>query len=138
MEGETRVLAKMRSTLLVAALLIILTAGVCVLSTLTGWVADGRRDFALMKALGASGRMLQGFFAAQAASLGAVGAAIGFAIGVGVAVWIGRANFHAPVRPRFEVLPLILLGGVAISLLAALVPISLLHRVQPANILRGE
>jgi putative ABC transport system permease protein len=138
MEGEARVLGKMRSTLLVAAILIILTAGVCVLSTLTGWVADRRRDFAIMKALGASGGMLQGFFAAEAASMGVVGALIGFALGVGVADWIGRANFHAPVNPRFGVLPLILLGGVVISLLAAIAPISLLRRVQPANILRGE
>ncbi|HXP15532.1 MAG TPA: FtsX-like permease family protein, partial [Terriglobales bacterium] len=110
----------------------------CVLSTLTGWVADRRRDFAIMKALGASARMLQSFFAAEAASLGVVGAAIGFAIGVGVADWIGRASFHAPVSPRLGVLPLILLGGVVISLLAAIAPISLLRRVQPANILRGE
>jgi putative ABC transport system permease protein len=138
MEGEARVLGKMRSTLLVASILIILTAGVCVLSTLTGWVADRRRDFAIMKALGASGGMLQGFFAAEAAFLGVVGALIGFAIGVGVADCIGQANFHAPVSPRLGVLPLILLGGVAISLLAAIAPISLLRRVQPANILRGE
>jgi putative ABC transport system permease protein len=138
MEGEARVLGRMRSTLLVTAILIVLTAGVCVLSTLTGWVADHRRDFAIMKALGASARMLQSFFAAEAASLGVVGAAIGFAIGVGVADWIGRASFHAPVSPRLGVLPLILLGGVVISLLAAIAPISLLRRVQPANILRGE
>ena len=38
-EGEARVLGKMRSTLLVAAVLIILTAALCVLSTLTGWVS---------------------------------------------------------------------------------------------------
>ena len=138
MEGEAQVLGKMRSTLFVAAVLIILTAAVCVLSTLTGWVSDRRRDFALMKALGASGRMIQGFFAAEAAALGAVGAAIGFAVGVGVAVWIGRINFHATVTPRFEVLPVILAGGVSIALVAAIVPISLLRRVQPANILRGE
>ncbi len=78
MEGEAHVLGKMRSTLLVAAILIILTAAVCVLSTLTGWISDRRRDFALMKALGASGRMIQGFFAAEAAALGAIGAAAGF------------------------------------------------------------
>ncbi len=137
-EGEARVLGKMRSTLLVAAVLIILTAAVCVLSTLTGWVSDRRRDFALMKALGASGRMIQGFFATEAAALGAVGAMIGFGIGVGVAIWIGRANFHAPVTPRFAVLPVILAGGIAIALIAAILPISLLRRVQPANILRGE
>ncbi len=138
MEGEARVLGKMRSTLLVAAVLIILTAAVCVLSTLTGWVADRRRDFALMKALGASGRLIQGFFAAEAAALGAVGAIFGFAVGIGVAIWIGRANFHAPVTPRFTVFPVIFVGGIAIALLAAILPISLLRRVQPANILRGE
>jgi putative ABC transport system permease protein len=137
-EGEANVLGKMRSTLLVAAILIILTAAVCVLSTLMGWVSDRRRDFALMKALGASGRMLQSFFAAEAAALGAIGSTLGFAIGVGVAIWIGRANFHAPVSPRLSVLPVVLAGGILIALIAAIVPISLLRRVQPANILRGE
>jgi len=137
-EGEANVLGKMRSTLLVAAILIILTAAVCVLSTLMGWVSDRRRDFALMKALGASGRMLQSFFAAEAAALGAIGSTVGFAIGVGVAIWIGRANFHAPVSPRLSVLPVVLVGGIVIALIAAIVPISLLRRVQPANILRGE
>lgn len=137
-EGEANVLGKMRATLLVAAILIIVTAAVCVLSTLTGWVSDRRRDFALMKALGASSQMLQGFFAAEAAALGAIGSTLGFAIGVGVAVWIGRANFHASVTPRLSVLPIILMGGIVIALVASIVPISLLRRVQPANILRGE
>jgi putative ABC transport system permease protein len=138
MEGEAQVLGKMRATLLVASVLIIFTAAVCVLATLTGWVSDRRRDFALMKALGASGRMIQGFFAAEAAAIGAVGAVIGFALGVGVAIWIGRINFHAPISPRFALLPVILVGGVTIALVAAIVPISLLRRVQPASILRGE
>ena len=79
MEGEARVLGKTRATLLAAAALIILTAALCVLSTLMGWVFDRRRDFAIMKALGASGRLLNGFFAAEAAVLGAIGAIIGFA-----------------------------------------------------------
>jgi len=137
-EGEANVLGKMRSTLLVTSILIILTATVCVLATLTGWVSDRRRDFALMKALGASGRMLQGFFAAEAAALGAIGAILGFAIGVGVAIWIGQANFHAPVTPRLSVLPIVLAGGIVIALIAAILPISLLRQVQPATILRGE
>ena len=138
MEGEARVLGKMRSTLLVAAVLIILTAAACVLATLTGWISDRRRDFALMKALGASGRLIQGFFAAEAAVLGAAGSILGFVVGIAVAIWIGRTNFHAAVTPRFTVFPVILVGGIAIALLAALLPISLLRRVQPANILRGE
>jgi putative ABC transport system permease protein len=138
MEGEARVLGKTRATLLAAAALIILTAALCVLATLTGWVFDRRRDFAIMKALGASGRLLNGFFAAEAAVLGATGALIGFVVGIGIAAWIGRVNFHAPVVPRLSVLPVVLAGSMAVTLLAAILPISLLRRVQPAVILRGE
>jgi putative ABC transport system permease protein len=138
MEGEARVLGKTRATLLAAAALIILTAALCVLSTLMGWVFDRRRDFAILKALGASDRMLNGFFAAEAAALGATGALIGFVLGIGIAAWIGRVNFHAAVSPRFSVLPFILAGSIVVTLLSAIVPISLLRRVQPAVILRGE
>ncbi len=138
MEAEANVLGKTRAALLASCTLIILTAALCVLSTLMGWVLDRRRDFAIMKALGASGRLLNSFFAAEAAALGVVGAVIGFAIGVAVAAWIGRVNFHAPVVPRFSVLPVVLLGSVAVALLSAALPISALRRVQPAMILRGE
>ena len=138
MEGEARVLGKTRATLLAAAALIILTAALCVLSTLMGWVFDRRRDFAIMKALGASGRLLNGFFAAEAAALGAIGALLGFVAGTGIAAWIGRVNFHAAVVPRFSVLPAVLICSMVVTLLAAILPISLLGRVQPAAILRGE
>jgi putative ABC transport system permease protein len=138
MEGEARVFGKTRATLAAAAVLIIATAALCVLSTLIGWVFDRRRDFAIMKALGASERLIGGFFAAEAAALGAVGAVVGFGLGVGIAAWIGRVNFHAPVVPRFNVLPIVLIGSVAVALISAILPIFLLRRVQPAMILRGE
>jgi putative ABC transport system permease protein len=138
MEGEARVLGKTRATLMAATTLIILTAALCVLSTLMGWVFDRRRDFAIMKALGASDWLLNGFFAAEAAAMGATGAVIGFVVGIGIAAWIGRVNFHASVVPRFIVLPMVLAGSMVVTLLSAILPISLLRRVQPAVILRGE
>jgi len=137
-EGETRVLGKTRSTLYAAAVLIVLTAALCVLATLTGWVFDRRRDFAIMKALGASERLVGGFFAAEAAALGAVGAVLGFVVGIGIAAWIGRVNFNATVVPRLSVLPYVFAGSICVALLAAIVPMSLLRRVQPAIILKGE
>jgi putative ABC transport system permease protein len=138
MEGEANVLNKTRATLYASATLVVLTSALCVLATLIGWVFDRRRDFAIMKALGASERLVNGFFAAEAAVLGVVGAILGFFIGVGVAVWIGRVNFHAPVVPRFGVFPYVLAGSVAVALISAILPITLLRRVQPAIILRGE
>jgi putative ABC transport system permease protein len=138
MEGEANVLNKTRATLYASSTLVVLTSALCVLATLIGWVFDRRRDFAIMKALGASERLVNGFFAAEAAALGVVGAILGFFIGIGVAVWIGRVNFHAPVVPRFSVFPYVLAGSVAVALIAAILPIGLLRRVQPAIILRGE
>ena len=138
MEGEANVLNKTRATLYASATLVILTSALCVLATLIGWVFDRRRDFAIMKALGASEKLVNGFFAAEAAALGVVGAIIGFFIGVGVAAWIGRVNFHAPVVPRFSVFPYVLAGSIAVALISAILPIELLRRVQPAIILRGE
>jgi putative ABC transport system permease protein len=138
MEAEGRVLGKTRSTLLAAAALIILTAALCVLATLTAWVLDRRRDFAIMKALGASERLISGFFAAEAASIGALGALLGYGIGIGVAAWIGRVNFQASISPRLSVLPSVFLGSIVVALLSATLPMALLRRVQPATILRGE
>ncbi|MFZ0798941.1 MAG: ABC transporter permease [Terriglobales bacterium] len=138
MEGEANVLNKTRATLYASATLVVLTSALCVLATLIGWVFDRRRDFAIMKALGASERLVNGFFAAEAAALGVVGAILGFFIGIGIAAWIGRVNFHAPVVPRFSVFPFVLAGSVAVALISAILPIELLRRVQPAIILRGE
>jgi putative ABC transport system permease protein len=138
MEGEANVLNKTRATLYAASALIVLTAALCVLATLIGWVFDRRRDFAIMKALGASEGLVNGFFAAEAAALGAIGAVLGFAIGIGIAAWIGRANFHAPVVPRFSVFPYVFAGSILVALISAVLPIGLLRRVQPALILRGE
>ena len=137
-EGEARVLGKTRAALLGSTALVIAVAALCVLATLMSWVLDRRRDFAVMKALGASEALLQRFFAAEAAMIGALGSIAGFLIGVGAAAWIGRANFHTPVVPRFGVFPEVLVGGVLVALLSAVVPISFLRGIQPAVILRGE
>src|SRR3954471_13096214 len=68
-EGEANVLRKTRSTLLVSSSFIVCTAALCVLATLMGWVFDRRRDFAIMKALGASDRLITLLVAGEAAIL---------------------------------------------------------------------
>ncbi|MBZ5646733.1 MAG: ABC transporter permease [Acidobacteriia bacterium] len=137
-EAEGRVLNKTRLALLASTLLIVLTAALCMLATLTASVLDRRKDFAVMKALGASERTVNAVFAAEAATLGALGAVLGFLAGLGIAFLIGRLNFNAAVSPRFAIFPAVLLGSVLVSLGSALVPLALLKRVQPATILRGE
>jgi len=137
-EAEARVLDKTRATLLASTAIIILTAALCMLATLTASVFDRRKDFAVMRALGASQRTVSALFAAEAAGIGLAGAVVGFVLGLGIAAWIGRANFHASVSPRWGIFPEVLIGSMLLALLAALMPISMLRKVQPAVILRGE
>jgi putative ABC transport system permease protein len=137
-EGEANVLGKTRSTLLSSAAFIVCTAALCVLATLMGWMFDRRRDFAIMKALGASDRLIAMFVAGEAAVLASVGAILGFALGIGIAAWIGRVNFNAPVTARFSVFPAVLIGCLVVTLVATVFPLRLLRQIQPAMILRGE
>lgn len=137
-EGEANILGKTRSTLLWSLVSIVWTAALCVLATLTGWVYDRRRDFAIMKAIGASDLLIGFFVSGEAAVLACAGAFVGFSAGAAIAAWIGRVNFHAPVAPRLGVFPPVLLGCLLVTLLATLLPLRLLRQIQPAMILRGE
>ena len=137
-DAEANVFGKTRSSLLMAVIIIVLTAALCVLATLTSSVLDRRRDFAVMKALGASSGLSSTLFAGEAALLGATGAFFGFLIGIAVAFLIGRINFHSVVLPRWNLFPMIFLGGIVLSVLAALIPMGMLSRTQPAVILKGE
>jgi len=137
-EAEARVFDKTRSALLASVALIIATSFLCVLATLTSSVLDRRKDFAVMKALGATQVMASLLFAGESATLGAAGALLGYMTGIGVAALIGRINFHAGVEPRWAVFPAIFAGSVALTLVTAIVPITMLNRIQPAVILKGE
>jgi putative ABC transport system permease protein len=137
-EAEATVFGKARSTLLIALVIIVITAALCVLATLTSSVLDRRRDFAVMKALGASPRLAGALFAAEATLLGVAGAVLGFLLGIAIAFLIGRFNFHALVLPQWSVLPTVLAASIAVTILAALIPMALLSKTQPAVILKGE
>jgi putative ABC transport system permease protein len=53
-------------------------------------------------------------------------------------MWIGRVNFHAVVTPRWGVLPPVVAGTLLVAAVAAIVPMILLEKAQPATLLRGE
>ena len=137
-EAEAGVISKTKLLMNAALLLIGITVVLCVIATLTTSVLERRRDFAVMKALGSSQRAVSLLFAGEAAFLGVAAAFLGYAIGLGVAVWIERTNFHASVQPRFLVFPLVVLGTVVIALLVALFPLTKLQGLEPVGILKGE
>jgi len=135
---QTAVLGKTRAIVLAASAIVVVLIVVCMVATLTGSVLERRKDFAVMKALGASNATVNLLFAGEAMLLSAAGALIGFFVGSGIAYWIGQANFGAAITPRPGLLLPVLLGSILLALASSTAPLRLLRRIQPAVILRGE
>ena len=135
---QTSVVGKTRAVVLASSAVIVILIMLCMAATFTSSVLERRKDFAVMKALGASNRMVNVLFAAEASLLALAGAAAGFVAGSLIAYWIGKANFDAAILPQPELALPVLIGSMLLALLASTAPLRMLQKIQPAGILRGE
>jgi putative ABC transport system permease protein len=135
--AEGRLLERIRGLLFATVVLILALTALGVLAAMAGLALERRRDVGLMKALGGTVRRVMRFFLAEAVAIGILGGLAGCAAGMLLAVWVGERVFATAIAPRLIVLPITvgLMIGVA---LAGALPLRLLGRVRPAEILRGE
>ena len=137
-EAEAHILSRTRAVFLGCMATIVAVVGLCVFATLTASVFERRKDYAVMKALGSTQSGLNALFLAETGSLGITGGIVGFILGTGLAMLIGRLNFHANVAPRIDVLPAVLGGCLLLTLVAALFPLLRLQNLAPATMLKGD
>lgn len=135
---EANVVSRTRALMLSSLVLISLTVAICVLATLTASVFERRRDFAVMKALGATQRSVGLLFLVETILLALAGLAAGYILGCGIAYLIGELNFHTTILPMGRVIPQVAVLNLVVAVLAAAVPMRILHRLEPATLLRGE
>jgi putative ABC transport system permease protein len=137
-QAQTAVVGKTRSVVLASSAVVVILIMLCMVATFTGSVLERRKDFAVMKALGASNRTVNFLFASESTLLALIGSAAGYIVGCGIAFWIGKANFDAAILPQPLLVVPVLLGSVVLALIASMAPLRLLQQIQPAGILRGE
>jgi putative ABC transport system permease protein len=135
--AEGSILARINGLILWTITLILVLTTLGVLASMAALAMERSRDVGLMKALGGSVERIMHLFLAEAAALGVVGGTIGFAIGIVLARWIGGRVFGVAISLRWPVFPATIALAVAVALTGAL-PLRLLGRVRPAEILRGE
>lgn len=136
-QAEGRLLERIRGLLFGTIVLILMLSSLGVLAAMAGLALERRRDVGLMKALGGSVRRIMRFFLAEATAIALAGGICGFLVGLALSEWIGERVFSVSITPRMIVLPVTLLLMVLVSLAGAL-PLRLLGRVRPSEILRGE
>jgi putative ABC transport system permease protein len=137
-----------RVNLNVLALVALFTGGFLVFSAQALEVARRRQEHALLRVLGLEGGGVTRLVLIEAAALGALGAALGLAIGYALAAVAARAGvadlgagFFRGVVPQIEfpVLSSIFyfVGGVAVALAGALLPALDAARAAPAQALKA-
>ena len=135
--AEGSILGRIRGLIFWTIALILVLSMLGVLASMAALAMERSRDVGLMKALGGPVSRIMRLFLAEAGALGVLGGTIGFFAGALLARWIGGRVFGVEVSPRLIVFPV----TVALTVLAALggaLPLRLLGRVRPAEILRGE
>jgi putative ABC transport system permease protein len=136
-QAEATLLPRIRGLIFFMVALILVLTTLCVFASMAALAMERRRDVGLMKAIGGSISRIVRIFFTEAAALGLAGALIGYVAGIFLSRWIGERAFHVAINARPEVLPIVVALMVAVSLAGAL-PLRLLGRIRPAEILRGE
>jgi putative ABC transport system permease protein len=137
---ESNVVSRIRASLFLLMLLILVITTLCVSSSFSEMVIERSKEIGILKALGGAERKIAAFFVSESAVLALAATLVGYAVGVFAAAAIGREVFGGIFRlqPSWAVL-----GGVAGVMLAVAgiatgIAGSRIWGIQPAIILRGE
>lgn len=137
-ESEGKVLLKLASLFSLVVAVVLAAAALCVGITMTAMAMERRREIGLKKALGADDRLIAAEFLGEALLFGIVGGVLGWAIGFGLAQWIGRAVFGSGVAFHLVTVPLTLFVSLVMTGAAALAPVRMAARIDPAVVLKEE
>ena len=128
--------------------LIMMVAALNIVASLVLLVMEKSRDIAILKTMGASSGSIRLIFVLQGAIIGAVGTTVGAACGVAVSYladryrWIQVPDVYQVAWLPFRVDPgnflLVVLGSLAVCLLATLYPSRQASRLDPAEALRYQ
>ncbi len=157
-QGPLLAAVQMETAILnVLLFMIIAVAGFGILAIFYMIVVEKTRDIGVLKSLGASGRGIMGIFLGYGLSLGAVGGGAGMVIGLlfvwninGIASLLSLATGHEVFDPSiyyFYQIPTIVhpatvawivMGALAIAVLASVLPARRAARLHPVEALRYE
>ncbi|MFQ5817723.1 MAG: ABC transporter permease [Terriglobia bacterium] len=137
-QAESALLNRIERLMALVSLAALVAAALVMMSSMRAAIVERRREIALMKALGAGGLTLDGFFLSEAALLGLLGGLLGYGLGVGGAELIARGVFGAGVTPKPLLVPLVVALGVLVALVGTILPLRQLRRYHPATILKEK
>lgn len=138
-----------KTAMFVILVMIVLVGSFSIITTLVMLVMEKTRDIAILMSMGATAKNIRNIFMLQGAIIGAVGTALGYALGLGVALALEKYQFikipgdvypmdHLPVRLDWPDLVVIGATALALCFLATLYPARQAARLEPTEALRHD
>jgi lipoprotein-releasing system permease protein len=137
-----------RVVILVITGLVAAVAGFNILTTIFVAVSQRQRDISILKALGASNRLILKLFLKQGVYIGFVGSLVGMLLAFGISKVLERYQFvdlpdlyllaKLPMTYEWWVYALVSLVSILIAIMAGLYPAWTASRVNPAEGFRGH
>ena len=138
-----------KTAMFVILVMIVLVGSFSIITTLVMLVMEKTRDIAILMSMGATARAIRNIFMLQGSIIGVIGTALGYALGLGVALALEKYQFikipgdvypmdHLPVRLDWFDLTSIGLTALALCFLATLYPARQAARLEPAEALRHD
>ncbi|MBG6241270.1 MAG: FtsX-like permease family protein [Candidatus Symbiopectobacterium sp. Dall1.0] len=136
--SEGQVLDKIKGLMGLVSAVILVLSSLCVNTTLMAIVGERAKEFALQKALGASGKDIIRQMLAETGVIALAAVVCGCLLGYLLAQVLGLTVFNASISLRAPVLPLTLLLSLLVAAAAAVFPTRRAIHVEPAKVLKGE
>lgn len=133
-----KVLDTIRWLLISLTVLVLIIIAICIMATMTAIVLERRKDVAVMKALGASDRLLMELFLTEGAALGLLGGVAGFALGVELAREMAQRLFTVTLSVTWWTFPLVGSSSILLAMASSLLPLKIVPGIQPAAVLKGQ
>jgi len=138
-----------KTAMFVILVMIVLVGSFSIITTLVMLVMEKTRDIAILMSMGATSRSIRRIFMLQGTIIGVVGTALGYFLGLSVALALEKYQFikipgdvypmdHLPVRLDWPDMIIIGVTALALCFLATLYPARQAARLQPAEALRHD
>jgi putative ABC transport system permease protein len=138
-QTEANVVLKVKSAVFFLALVIFGITTLCVTGNFSALVIERGKEIGLLKAIGAAESKIASLFLSESLVLALASALAGYAVGLGIAYWIGRKIFSdAVVGVDFAVFMPVMAVTLLVAVIATLLAASRIWRIEPAVVLRGE
>lgn len=138
-----------KTAMFIILLMIVLVGSFSIITTLVMLVMEKTKDIAILMSMGATAENIRRVFMLQGSIIGAVGTALGYALGLPVSWALGRYQFikipsdvypmdYLPIRLAFTDVAVVGATALVLCFLATLYPARQAAGLKPAEALRHE